>query len=293
MVAIIDAHQHFFDVERFRYPLLEDDAFQALRAQYTLPEFLADIGTVDVVGSVHVQAEVDHATDPVRETAWLQTVADASGPRRVPSAIVGYADLRRSDLEDTLSRHCAHAAMRGIRQEAWYDPAVRRRDFPAADLLEDPRWRAGYRTLARFGLSFDLLVLPWQLPGAARFAAEVPDVPVILEHIGMAPVGNADAMDTWRAGLRTFARLEHAAVKISALGQIDPHWTPATIRPLVLEVIEIFGVNRCLFGSNFPVEKLTATYADVWSAFEDIAAPFSEAERNALFNGNARRVYRI
>jgi len=293
MVMIVDAHHHFIDPERFHYPLLDDDTFAVLRAPYARDEFLADIGELDVVGSVHIQAEVDHATDPVLETAWLQSISDASGPRRLPSVAVGYADLRRPDLEDTLARHCRYTALRGIRQEAWFDPNSERSDIPRDNLLEDERWRAGYRALARFGLSFDMLIWHWQIADAARFAATVPEVPVILEHTGMPPTGEGAALETWRSGMRALAAVDHAAVKISGLGQVDPRWSTGTLQSLILETIDIFGVDRCMFASNAPVENLTTPYGTVWSAFDAFTSSFSEAERDKLFHGNAKRIYRI
>lgn len=292
MVTIIDTHHHFIDPERFHYPLLDDDTFAVLRQLYAQNEFLADIGDLDVVGSVHVQAEVDHATDPVLETAWLQSLADA-GEQRVPSAAVGYADLRRPDVEDTLERHCQYPVLKGIRQEAWFDPKSERSDIPRDNLLEDERWRDGYRALGRFGLSFDMLVWGWQITEVARFVATVPDVPVVLEHMGMPPAEDAAALEIWRSGMRDLAAVDHAAVKISGLGQVDPLWSTGTLRDLVLETIDIFGVERCIFGGNYPVEKLVTPYPAVWAAFDTFTSGFSETERDKLFHGNARRIYRI
>jgi|APTNR8051073442_1049403.scaffolds.fasta_scaffold05029_4 predicted TIM-barrel fold metal-dependent hydrolase len=293
MVAIIDTHQHFFDFERFRYPWLDDDAFAALRVPYLLPDLLADVGNVDVVGTVYVQALVDLDADPVLETAWVQSVADGGGPRRLPSAIVGYADLRQARLEDTLARHCQHSLFRGIRQLTRYEPKSEQADLSRVNLLTDSDWQAGYRTLARFGLSFDMVTFPWQLPDAARLVGSVPDVPVVLEHLGLPRFGDTEAMAIWRTGLRAFAAVDHAHLKISALGELAPLWTTATMRPIVLEAIDTFGVDRCMFGSNYPVEKLSTPYETYWSALGDITASLSGDERNKLFNGNAERFYRI
>jgi len=293
MLEIIDTHHHFIDPEIFHYPLLDGDEFAALRVTYAQSEFLADIGELEVVGSVHVQAEVDHETDPVLETAWLQSLSNASGPHRVPSVAVGYADLRAPDLADTLTRHCKYALLRGIRQEAWLDPKSERYDIPRENLLEDPNWQAGYRKLARFGLSFDMLVWCWQIADVARFAASVPDVPVILEHMGMPPTDDTQLLEKWRSGMTELAASEHAVVKISGLGQLDPNWSTGTLKDLVLETIDIFGVERCMFGSNFPVEKPATSYLATWSAFDRFTSDFSEAERGMLFHGTARRIYRI
>lgn len=293
MVAIINTHHHFFDFERFRYPWLDDDSFAALRVPYMLPDFLADVGNVDIVGTVYVQAEVDHGTDPVLETAWVQSVAESGGSRGLPSAIVGYADLRKPDIEDTLARHCQHSLVGGIRQLARDDPQSDGTVTSRVDLLEDPAWQAGYRTLARFGLSFEMLTLPRQLGDAARFVGSVSDVPVVLEHMGLPQLEDPEALAVWRAGMRAFAAVEHASLKISALGELSPHWTEASMRPIVLEAIDIFGADRCMFGSNYPVEKLSTPYDTFWSALGDITGSFSADEQDKLFRGNAERVYRI
>jgi len=293
VVAIIDTHQHFFDFERFRYPWLNDEAFAGLRARYVLSDLLDDVAGVDVVGTVYVQAEVDHDTDPVLETEWVQSVSDFGGPRNLPRAIVGYADLRRSDLEDTLARHCQHSLFRGVRQLARYDPNSERADIARANLIKDSSWQAGYRTLPRFGLSFEMLTYPWVLGDAAQFVGSVPDVPVVLEHMGSPCLKDPEALEIWRKGMRAFASVDHAVLKISALGEIAPGWTIASMRPIVLEAIDIFGVDRCMFGSNYPVEKLSTPYPKFWSALDEITASFTEDERNALFNRNAERFYRI
>lgn len=183
MPVIVDAHRHFYDLQRFRYPFLEYPDFAALAKTYVLRDFAADAASVRLVGSVHVQAEVDHDVDPVLETAWLQSLADADDPG-LPSVCVGYADLRRSDLDDVLERHCQYPIVRGIRQELWFDARSNRADIPRVNLLDDANWRRGYRRLAAYGLSFDLLVWPWQLADAAMFFAQAPDVPVILNHMG-------------------------------------------------------------------------------------------------------------
>lgn len=293
MVAIIDAHQHFFDLERFRYPWLEEAAFAALRRPYLLPDLVADVGDVDVVGTVYVQAEVDHDTDPVLETAWVQSVADAGGARGLPGAIVGYADLRRPDLVDVLARHRQSPLFRGIRQLLRYDPGATAADSLRVNLLQDSGWQAGYRSLAGFGLSFDLLTFPRELAEAARFVAGVPDVPVVLEHLGLPPLDDAAGMETWRQGMHALAAVDHACLKISALGEFAAHRPTITLRSLVLEAIDMFGVDRCMFGSNYPVDKVSTPYDAFWSALDEITNSFTEDERNRLFNGNARRFYRI
>ncbi len=133
-----------------------------------------------------------------------------------PLACVVYADLRAADVRDVLSRHCRYPLTRGVRQDAWFDPASTRADIPREDLLSDPAWQEGYRALAEFGLSFDLLVWPAQLPQAAAIAAETPTVPVVLEHLGLPDPARDAGLRTWRTGVAALAELPHACVKLSA-----------------------------------------------------------------------------
>jgi predicted TIM-barrel fold metal-dependent hydrolase len=156
---VIDAHVHHWDLGRFRYPWLADGDFEALRTDYLPSDYRADSAGVPVEGWVHVQAEVDHSIDPVNETAWVSALADealATGAAG-PLGSVVYADLRSQDLHDVLAGHTRYGPTRGVRQEAWFDPTSNRADIPREDLLGDRAWREGYRTLATFGLSFDLL----------------------------------------------------------------------------------------------------------------------------------------
>ncbi|MFI1398549.1 amidohydrolase family protein [Streptomyces sp. NPDC020681] len=176
-VSVIDAHVHHFDLQKFRYPWLEDPEFSRLRYDYGPGEYVADTTGVLVDSWVHIQAEVDHSTDPVAETAWIDALA-AGGPHRGPVACVGHADLAAPDIAHVLERHCAYTRFRGIRQEAWFDPASTRADIPQRNLLDNEAWREGFRSLAHFGLSFDLLVLPTQLRDAARLVSSAPEVPV-------------------------------------------------------------------------------------------------------------------
>src|SRR5262245_45207913 len=155
---VIDAHVHHWDLERFRYPWLDDDAFEALRTDYLPVDYRGDAAGVPVDGWVHVQAEVDHSIDPVQETAWISALADEATAAGVPGPVgcVVYVDLRTADLSEVLAAHSRHWLTRGVRQEAWFDPTSSRADIPREDLLMDPAWRAGYSALATFGLSFDL-----------------------------------------------------------------------------------------------------------------------------------------
>lgn len=291
---IVDTHVHLWDLRRFHYPWLSDPGAEGLQWDYLADDLRADAKGVDVVATVHVQAEVDHAADPEEETAWLAACAREHPDDPLPTVCVGYADLRAPDLDDVLARHQAHALFRGIRQEAWFDPGSQRADILRFNVLDDPAWAAGLRRLAARELSFDLLVWTHQLDQAAAIFRELPELTLVLEHTGTPVDADPDERQRWRAAMRRFATdVPHAMLKISALIFVSPTWELAEIEPVVREALEIFGPDRCMFGSNFPVDRPAISYAQLWAAYGAFTADLSAPERAAVFCDNAVRTYRI
>jgi predicted TIM-barrel fold metal-dependent hydrolase len=161
------------------------------------------------------------------------------------------------------------------------------------DYLTDPAWQAGYALLEQLGMSFDLQCDPSQMRDASVLAERYPGIPVVINHTGMPRDQSTSGVAEWRAGLRALARLPHASIKISGFGMFDPEWTTESIKPFVLDVIDAFGVERAMFASNFPVDRVWASWDRVWGAFDALTTDLSEAERLQLFQTNAERVYRI
>jgi predicted TIM-barrel fold metal-dependent hydrolase len=296
-MQIIDPHIHLWDLENRSYPWLVDPIdhfagdYAAIRKSYLITDFLEDARRQDLVKAVHVQAELDHNDDPVEETAWLQSLADDPALPGFPHAIVAYADLAAPDVEETLARHRFHPNVRGIRQMLNHGPEPHLCFAPRGDLMHDNRWRAGLALLSWFGLSFDLQVWPWQMEEAAALARAFPDIPFILNNTGMPYGRGADDFARWRAGMRRLAQAGNVAVKISGFGMFDRTWTIDGIRPYVLDTIDTFGPDRCMFASNFPMEKLSRDYDGVWHAYLALTAAFSDDERRRLFHDNAARTY--
>lgn len=293
MLRICDPHIHLWDLATGLYPGLEQpsEGFIGNNApiarSYLLPEYLAEGGDeVEIVAAVHVEA---FPTDPLAEVRHLQGMADVSP---IPLGIVGNADLTLPDVGDLLDRMIESSAMRGIRKVVNLHPDPRY-SYVAVDYLADPAFHRGFGELGQRGLSFDLQLYPHQMAAAAGLARAHPGTQVILNHAGMWVDRTLAGWAAWKAGLRELASCPNVAVKISGLGMLDTGWSVGSIRPLVLEVIEAFGVERAMFASNFPVDKLFSTYPVLWQAFDVITADLSAAERAALFEGNARRVYRV
>jgi predicted TIM-barrel fold metal-dependent hydrolase len=300
VMAMIDTHVHHWELGRFRYPWLDDPAFDDLRKDYFPSDYRADAAQADiqdgrVEGWVHIQAEIDHGVDPVNETAWLASLAEQASGSQLPGpvACVAYADLRAADLREVLSRHCRYSLTRGVRQEAWFDPASTRADIPREDLLSDPAWQEGYRSLAEFGLSFDLLVWPAQLVQAATLAADASSVPVVLEHLGLPDPINDAGLRTWRAGVAALAQLPHACIKLSAFSWLGNPRDGRAVRGVVSELLELFGPQRCMVGSNFPVESLAGDFGSLYELVLASLRELSREERAEVLAGTARRFYRI
>jgi predicted TIM-barrel fold metal-dependent hydrolase len=186
-----------------------------------------------------------------------------------------------------LEGHKRNANVRGIRQILNPDQCER------PDYLTDPAWRPGYARLTDYGLSFDLQALPQQFDDAAALAGEHPEIPMIVNHTGMPRDQTTVGLERWRSGMRLLASQPQVSVKMSGFGMFDAEWTAESIRPLVLETIELFGVDRCMLGSNLPVDRLWTSYTRLLDAFDDITSGLAESDRHKVFHANAERVYRI
>jgi len=295
-MGIVDAHHHFWDLERNRYPWLQGEMhdrgwgdLRPLQRSYLPPDLFADAAGQGLRKSVHLQANFD-PSNPVGETLWLEEIALTHG---FPHAIVGFADFSSGGVAAVLEGHAgASSRMRGIRQvlNRHPNPVLNRapHDYLASDV-----WTSNLGLLRRYGWSFDVQVYYTQMPAIAELARRYADVQFIIDHAGM-PVDRYRAgLEGWRQGMKLLAGCPNIALKLCGYGMVDNRWTVESLRPFVLEPIEWFGPARCMFGSNFPVDRLMSSYARLWGAFRTITSGFSESERRQLFGATAERVYRI
>jgi len=159
--------------------------------------------------------------------------------------------------------------------------------------MDDPAWRRGLARLAGHGLSFDLMLYPGQMADALRLVRDFPGQTFILNHCGSPADRDPEGMARWRAGLAALGREPNVHLKISDLVAYDHHWTPGSLRDVVLACLDAFGPARSLFASDFPVAGLHASFDQVWDGFKAITADLTPAEQRALFHDNARRLYRV
>lgn len=296
MIPFVDAHIHLWDLSHIHYPWLTapfadngpNGSVEPIAHNYGIDDYLADTAGWNLVGAVHIDAGAD-AGQALDESIWLESLTDACG---LPSGIVAYAALDDAGVEPVLAAQAAHPHVRGIRQIVnWHaDPM---RTYTSRDMTDDPQWKAGYALLAKYGLSFDLQCYPGQMPGLVRLLAQRDDIPVLINHMGMPVLSDLDGIEQWRAGLKALADIPHVAVKISGAGFIDRHWTRETIEPFVLETIDLFGTDRCMFASDAPTDKLFAPITRYLEAYHSIVVAFSDDEKLALFGGNANRLYKL
>jgi predicted TIM-barrel fold metal-dependent hydrolase len=292
---IVDAHHHLWELSQKKHVWLEvpEDNFLGdltiLRKDYPLQNYLQDNKNANIVKSVHVQAGWN-ISDPVGETAWLQVLADQYG---FPHGIVAFADFTSDNVDEILAEHCRFPNVRGIRQILnWHtDPYFSGCD---KDYINMPIWQKNFGLLEKYNLSFDLQAYPTQNNSILDLAKRYPNIQLILNHAGM-PLFAEEVTDhiTWRNGLDRLAQLPNIAIKISGFGMFDHDWKIATIKPLVLEIIDIFGIDRCMFASNFPVDGLYSDFDVLYNAFEIIMKHFSITEKQKFFHDNAVKFYRL
>lgn len=294
-LPIIDPHFHLWDLESNYYPWLSDGVkpsafgdYSAINKTYLIEDYLADAAKQNLVKAVHLDVGYD-PKDPVGETRWLQGVADRHG---FPHGIVGYADLSKPDVGDLLDEHMQSANFRGIRQSMNFHRDPAKTYLTQAEVSRTPEWRNGFRALARRGLSFDLQIYYWQMEEFYELACDFPEVQIILNHTGM-QVDGPDHFDGWRDAIKKLAKAPNVACKISGLGMGNWTWTTEDFRPYVETAIAAFGVERCMFASNFPVDKLFSDYDRLFEAFRAITADYTREDRLALFHDNAERFYRL
>ncbi len=285
-IPFIDTHHHLWDLDRFSPSWLEQndpvenaliEDYAPIRVPYQVDDLLLDFDGSTVVKSVHIQTGYGDV-DPLEETVWLQGIADVHG---FPHGIVAYADLSAASVQDDLEQHANYENMRGVRT------------FVQGEDLLAPAFARGLAAMAHLDLSYDLSTT-WEGMSSARKMADSNDnLRVILGHAGFPVARSTEYFANWSDGMRELAGAPNVTVKISGLGLADHNWSTDTIRPWVLEVIDTFGIDRCMFGTNWPVDKLFSSYRQLIDSYRSIIADFSKTEQERLLWRNAENYYRL
>lgn len=290
-IPIVDPHIHLWELDRLNYPWLVEQPLipfvaehPQLQQDYTLNEFEADSAPFELHRAVHVEA-LPAPDQFVDETAWLQALADNPDNRGLPHGIVGAIDLGSADVQATIEAHCRYPNIRGLRQVLSWLPDT---------TLSDSHWRTQYGSLADHGLSFDLEISASQVESTVALVRDFPNVRVAINHNGLAALQNGRNQGAWYDDLRALADSDNVAIKLSGYAACyDREWTTEIIRPMIRKTIEIFGIGRCMFASNFPVERPFISYAEIWNAYIEVAADYTTAEQQLLLHDNAVEFYHL
>jgi predicted TIM-barrel fold metal-dependent hydrolase len=280
VIPIVDTHQHLWDLDLFRYAWL--DEFPSLRRSFRMHDFLDATVDLGVVKSVHLEADVDEPF-MLDETKRVLQLADR--PDNPLAGIVACGRPESKEFRFHIDKIAGHPKLKGIRRILHTQPD---------DLGQSELFSANVSSLAGYDLSFDLCVLARQLPIAVRLVSRSPAVTFVLDHCGV-PQIKEKRIDPWRAYIREIAAFPNVACKISGLvAYADPKtWTPQDLQPYVEHVIECFGWDRVMFGSDWPVCTLSASYKQWVGALLSLTHSAGAANQKKLFHDNALRVYRL
>lgn len=281
MLEIVDTHQHLWDLSRHSYSWCA--GIQLLDRTYGMSDYLAAANGLNIVQSVHVEADVDEK-DIRAETNWLLGLARE--PSNPLSGLVIKALPEREDFLSYVDSFAGESAVKGVRRVL---------HTQADDLSTGSLFRKNVAALATRNLTFDLCVLGRQLPVAIALAQACPDVLFVLDHEGVPDI-KGNAFDTWREPLKELSRLPNVVgCKISGLvvyadGSRD---LKSQIKPYIDHAIDCFGPTRVMFGSDWPVCLLATTLANWFNLLDELTRSFSAEDRSNLFAQNARRIYRL
>lgn len=293
---IVDAHHHVWDLERNHYPWLTPDVlvphrygdYTAMKKTYRAEDYCSDIAGHGVVGTVYMEAEWD-PSDPLGETRYIEGVRARTG---VPGAMVAQAWLDAADAIDVLRAQAASPLVRSVRHKPGGPASPGEVAAGGRSLMSDDNWRAGYAALGDLGLHFDLQTPWWNLGEARRLAEDFPTTTLVVNHSGVLLDRAPDTISAWRAALDHIAVAPNVVIKASGLCVAGIPWSTDLNRQVILDMVRIFGADRVMFGSNFPVDGMFVSYAGMLETYRESLAELSAGEQHSVFAGTAQRIYR-
>jgi len=291
---IVDAHHHIW--RRADLPWLLGPTvprifgdYGSIKRDYPIGEYLHDIAGTGVTKSVYVQANwaPNWFAD---EAAWVSRVADEAG---WPHAVSAFCDMRQKDARRDLDRLARFPLVRGIRHQMHHHENPLYRFAPAHDTVAEDAVQRNVAALSDYGFLFELQVFAHQAEPALRLVDSCPGVTFVVQHAAMPEDISEPGLRRWREALEALASRRNVNTKISGLGTFLRRNDPPLISRVVNETLAAFGAERCLFGSNFPIEKMWTSLEDLVAAYRDAAAGLPDTDRDAIFCGTATRIYRL
>ncbi|KAE9529368.1 amidohydrolase family protein [Testudinibacter aquarius] len=295
---MIDAHQHFWQPQINPHPWLAPDIlipfrygdYSSIKCEYLPPDYLKDATPKhNVVATVYIDAEWD-PKDPIGETKYIHTVAEKYG---MPNAVVAQAWLHADDVEAVLKEQSQYPLVRSVRHKPAGALSPAEAQAGIRTLMSDDKWRQGYELLAKLGLNFDLQTPWWNLHEAKQLALDFPNTLIILNHTGLPSDRSPEGLAAWHKAMASLSDIPNIVVKISGIGLPDKKWDINDNRWIVQETVQIFGTERTMFASNFPVDSLCGNLETIFTGFKEAVKDYSYVEQHKLFFANAKKYYKI
>ena len=294
MQKIIDSHHHIWN--KVDVPWLADEPkprifgpYEAIRRDYLIDELLSDFEGFNIEKSVYIQCNWDPSR-ALEESAWVQSVANAN---QFPHGIVSYVDLTASDAAKKIEAQLQYKNVKGIRQQLHWHENPHWSYVTDPVMFNQPAFRKGMDVIEKHNLAFDLQIFPSQMVAATEFAAAYPNTPMILNHAGMPEDRSPEGWNLWLNGMRSLAKSKNVLVKFSGLNTYEHKCDVEKMLPVIQESLSIFGANRCMYGSNFPIEKLWTNYGTYLNAVIQCVGNVSSSEFEDIFYNTAKTAYKL
>lgn len=292
---IVDAHHHVWDLSLGRHPWLAPEGrvahrygeYEPIKHNYLPADYRRDIAGTGIVASVYMEAEWTPG-DGLAEVAVVERYREETG---VPGAMVAQAWLDAPDAEEQLTALAAVPAVKSVRHKPGGATSPAEAEAGVRSLLSDEAWRRGYALLADHGLHFDLQTPWWNLGEARRLADDFPSTTLVIDHAGVLASRDAETVAAWRAALAHVADAPNVVIKASGLCVAGTPWTVDANRGPILDLVDVFGADRVMFGSNFPVDGMFVSLSALVDGYREILAVLDPAAQRAVFHDTAQRVY--
>ena len=263
--------------------------YDSVRRDYLVGEFIADVEKHGIIASVYIQVNWPYGKE-LDEAAWVQTIADKFG---WPNAIIGFVDFASESCAKTLENLAQLPLMRGIRQQLHWHKNPQYRFSTDPDIMLNSNWRNNFAILQNYDWCFELQVFYSQMKKAAKLAAEFSNTTIILQHCGMPEDSSKAGLAAWLEGMKHLAEQPNIYCKFSGLGTFIHTNSSEFISEITGHCLELFGASRCIYGSNFPIEKIWTSYSDLINSYKRGLSDLSEEAQNRIFYLNAKNVYKI
>lgn len=290
-VKIIDPHCHLWDLSLGYHEWISGGesallgSLKPINKNFLKEDYLKASKDFQVESVIHIESvstcyalnEVEYLEETYKKDSFL-------------GGVVAGADLLDENVESLLDVYSSHSLVKGVRQILNWSENPKYTAADRKDDLSNPNWQKNFGLLKKYNLSFDMQICPEQIEEVIQLVRLNPDVQIIVNHGGM-PI--AEYLDIWKTGMQELSRYNNVVVKLSGFGMFQHNWSGDTIESYIDYIVDAFGIDRCMFASNFPVDGLFKSYSEMMQAYLKLAAKFSNLEQEKLFYQNAKSIYRI